>query len=253
MITASTHGAPNWVDLSTSNIDEATRFYRELLGWTIEKADTPTGDYFIGKIGDQQVGGMMAADPDWQRPPMWTVFFNVDDVDEVASAIEQAGGSILQKPFDIPEARIAVAADPTGAMFGLFGGPEIDGVWMTRDSGGVCWVETMTRDTAAAESFYATVFGWKAETQEMEGGSYTTFVLDGEMVAGMMAMPDEMDVSIPAHWGHYFTVLDCEDAAARVATLGGSVLKPMTQLEMGRFAVVADPQGAVFQIMDFVT
>ena len=251
MITASTHGAPNWVDLATTDIEGATRFYRELLGWRIEKSETPTGDYYMGFIAQQQVAGMMAS-PDVQMA-VWTVFFNVDDVDEMASAIEAAGGKIVQPPFDIPEARIAIAADPAGAMFGLFQGPLIEGTWFTREPGGVSWVETMNRDTAAAEAFYATIFGWKAETEAVEGRAYTTFTLDGEMVAGMLAMPDDMDASVPAHWGLYFNVLDCHDAASRIEQLGGRVLRPVEQLEMGRFTVVADPQGAVFQLMDYVT
>jgi len=253
LITANTHGAPNWVDLATSDIDAATRFYRDLFDWTIEKTTSPMGDYFIGKADDQQVGGMMEVDPGLaETPPMWTTFFNVDNVDDMAVKVEATGGSVLQDPFDIPEARIAIVADPTGAMFGLFGGPEIEGVWMTRQNGGVCWVETMTRDPAASESFYAAVFDWKAETQISEGMAYTTFLLDDEPVAGMMLMPDEVGPEVPAHWGIYFTVDDCAETVKLALELGGQVLRPTKAIEMGLFAVLADPQGAVFQVMDFV-
>ena len=63
MITANTHGAPNWVDLTTPDIEAATRFYRDLLGWSFEKEDTQYGDYLIGKVDGQQVGGVVEVDP----------------------------------------------------------------------------------------------------------------------------------------------------------------------------------------------
>ena len=252
MITASTHGAPNWVDLATRDIDGATSFYRELFGWSIEKTTSPLGDYYIGKTADRQVGGMMELGPDQaETPPMWTTFFNVDDVDDTVVRIEAAGGKVLQAPFDIPEARIAIVTDPTGAMFGLFAGPEIEGTWLSRKSGTVCWVETMNRDPATAESFYATVFDWKAETEATEGTAYTTFRLHDEPVAGMIMMPDEIGPEVPAHWGVYFTVDDCLEVEKKTVELGGQVIRPTMSIELGRFAVLADPQGAVFQVMDF--
>lgn len=252
MITANTRCAPNWVDLATSDIESAVAFYEALFGWITEQSSTPLGDYYMAKTDGHQVAGMMQSDPKSDMDESsWTVFFNVEDVDDMAAAIVAAGGAMLQAPFDIPEARIAVVADPLGAEFGLFAGPDIDGIWMSPRLGGVCWVETMNRDALAAESFYATVFGWKAETQSTDSIDYTVFMLDGDPVAGMIQMPDEMDASVPAHWGVYFTVPDCADVVERAVALGGSVLRPVTDTEMGPFAVLADPEGAVFEVMEF--
>jgi predicted enzyme related to lactoylglutathione lyase len=253
VITASTHGAPNWVDLATTDIDGAVHFYKSLLGWEVEKTASPMGDYYIGKVEGSQVAGMMAMSADqMEMPPMWTTFFNVDDVDEMVVKIEMAGGSVIQPAFDIPEARIAIVADPLGAMFGLFGGPEIEGTWLSRKSGAVCWVETMNRDTASAEAFYASIFDWKAETEIGKEMSYTTFHLEEEPIAGMLMMTDEIGPEVPAHWGLYFSVDVCKKAEEKTIELGGSVIRPTTEIpEMGSFAVLADPQGAVFQVMDF--
>ena len=252
MITASTHGAPNWVDLTTPDIDGAVRFYEQLLGWQVEKSATPKGDYYIGRVDGQQVGGMMAGEVGSATPPMWTVFFNVDGIDEMVTTIESAGGEILHPPFDIPDARVAVVTDSVGAMFAMFEGPEIEGQWFTQAPGGVCWVETMNRDTAGAETFYSAVFGWKAETDLAGERPYTTFSLEETPVAGMIMMPDDMDPEIPAHWGMYFTVSDCKVAQETALRLGGNVVRPAQYIpEMGHFAVIADPKGAVFQIMDF--
>jgi len=130
----------------------------------------------------------------------------------------------------------------------------IEGVWLSRRVGAVCWVETMTRDVAAAETSYGKVFGWSAVTEAIEDDrAYTTFFLDGEMAAGMLAIPDDLDAAIPSHWGVYFTVGDCAEAVERALALGGTVVRPPEKLDVGHFAVLADPSGAVFQIMDFTT
>lgn len=254
MIDASTHGAPNWVDLSTPDVEIAMRFYGELLGWTFERHATPMtpgGDYYIARAGDVEVGGMMTAGPDQQDRPMWTIFFNVTDVDETAATIHQVGGAVLEPPFDIPDARVAVVADPTGAMFALISGLKPSGAWLANTLGAVCWVELLTRDPAAAESFYATVLGWKADTQDHGGMRYTTFTLNGELVAGGMMMPDEVPPQAPAFWSVYFAVADCEAIAQRAAALGGTVLRPTADLgAAGKFAVISDPAGATFQLME---
>jgi uncharacterized protein len=254
VIDASTHGAPNWVDLSTPDVEAAMRFYRDLLGWTFERHETPMtpgGDYYIAKAGDAEVGGMMTAGPEQQDLPMWTVFFNVADVDETVGTIAQAGGAVLEPPFDIPDARIAVAADPTGGMFALSSGLQPSGAWLSNSPGAVCWIELLTRDPATAERFYAAVFGWKADTQDYEGTRYTMFTLDGELVAGGMLMPDEVPPeALAAFWSVYFAVPDCEAAEQRAAALGGTILRPTTEIGTGdKFAVVSDPTGATFQLM----
>jgi predicted enzyme related to lactoylglutathione lyase len=251
MITANTHGAPNWVDLATPDVEGATTFYSKLLDWEVEMSETPMGEYFIGKTSGRQVAGMMKAPPDTGDMAMWTVFINVEDLEETSQKVEAFGGTVVEPPFDIPEARIAVVADPTGAMFGLFSGPDIDGVWLTHDLGGVSWVETLTRDSAASEAFYTAVFDWKAETQDKGGSLYTVFTLDGDMVAGMMTMPESVPPEAPAHWSVYFTVADCENAVARAVDLGGNALMPTMNMDTGRFAVLSDPQGGVFQVMEY--
>lgn len=254
MISAGVNGAITWVDLSTPDVASAVKFYRELLGWTdVEESDTPTGRYYIGKVGERRVGGLMGHGPELVgSPAMWTTFIYVDDIEATLAKVADVGGTILEKPFDIPGgAQIAVVTDPTGAMFGLFAGPEIDGALYSQDPGRVCWVELLTRDPAAAKTFYAEVLGWKAETDDSGGAAYSLFTMDDEMVAGMMLMPEGVPAEAPAYWGVYFTVADCPGAVARASLLGGRVLAPTMAQEMGSFAVLADPQGGTFNIMEY--
>jgi predicted enzyme related to lactoylglutathione lyase len=114
--------------------------------------------------------------------------------------------------------------------------------------GSVCWTETMTRDTEAAATFYCEVFGWDTETDQ---GNYTTFLLNGEKVAGLLPIPDLVPAEAPAHWSVYFTVESCEVTERAAVDLGGSVLVETMPVEIGHFAVLEDPDGAPFDIMDF--
>ena len=252
MITADTNNAPDWVDLTTPDVESAVDFYSRLLDWEIEKTPTPMGDYYIAKQHGHQVAGLMAQSEELAgTPPMWTMYINVETVDETAAMVEPAGGRILSGPFDIPDGRVAVISDPTGAVFGIISTPlqHSDKWWFSVESGAVCWVELLTRDPARAEPFYQEVFGWKAETPDADGPAYTTFDLDGDQVAGMMSMPAEVPAGAPSQWMVYFAVEDCGAVEERVTELGGRVLRSTTEIQVGRFAVLEDPQSAAFQIM----
>ncbi len=252
MITAATHGAPHWADLATPRVAAAMDFYRRLFGWVVESSVTPMGEYFIGKVGGRQVVGMMAQGPGMVgMPAAWTTYVYVADVDATASRAADAGGSIAQAPFDIPDGRVAVLSDPAGADLGVVAGPAPDGGWLGREHGRVCWVELLTRDPAAAEGFYGAVFGWKAETRQSGTTPYTTFSVEDGDVGGMRMMSDTLPADVPSHWSPYFAVDDCPLAVRRAADLGGRVLMPVTDIDIGRLAVLADPDGASFDVLEF--
>lgn len=252
MVDAFTHGSLNWVDLSTPDVDAAAHFYHGVFGWTIERSPTPRGEYVVAKVGDTEVAGMMApAEEHGDQPAVWTTFFFVDDIDATAAVATAAGGSVLTAPFAIaPDARVAVVADPTGAMLGLITGPKQQGTYLSNTPGSVCWIEVLTRDPAGAEAFYTEVFGWRADTRRTDGPAYTMFILGDEAVAGLMMMPDEVPAQAPAHWAVYFATADCAATESAVIRLGGRSLHATTTIAGGRFAVMADPQGATFQALE---
>jgi len=108
------------------------------------------------------------------------------------------------------------------------------------------WFELMTTDVRAAASFYSEVVGWKAEDSGMPGMAYTLLKVGDAQVAGMMETPAELKaMGVPPAWSGYVAVEDVDAAEAKAARLGGKVLRPASDIpEVGRFAVVADPQGA---------
>lgn len=235
-----------WVDLTAPDPGRASRFYAQLFGWTLSSEATDMGTYTIGSVADGPAAGMMAPSPEEVgAPPAWTVMFAVDDIDDAYQRGLAAGATGLQPPMAIPGGdRIAVLADPAGAVFGLMrtAGPPL--VWGAL--GAVCWVETASRDRDGSRQFYEELFGWSAS--EGEGG-YWLFERDGEEVAGLMDVPPGVPDEVPSYWLVYFAVDDVDTAVARASELGGSVAAPAMEVGDMRFAVLEDTEGAVFAVL----
>ena len=187
---------------------------------------------------------------------MWNSYVNVDSVDDTIAKVTAAGGNVLMPAMDVMDSgRMAFVADPAGAAIGLWQPGIHTGAELVNEHGTFTWNELITDDTSAAGAFYAAVFGWTSETTEMPNGLYTSFWADGNVkgnaAAGMMAKTEEMG-SFPNYWGVYFAVDDVEATLALVKDNGGQVLMPpMDAPEVGRFAVVQDPQGATSTVMAY--
>jgi predicted enzyme related to lactoylglutathione lyase len=103
---------------------------------------------------------------------------------------------------------------------------------------------------AKAKEFYTKVFPWGAKSNAMgEGGEYTEFQVNGRSIAGGMPMGPEMPANVPPHWLVYFTVANTDDTVKRAQELGGTVMAPATDIPQGRFAVLVDPFGAAFGVI----
>ncbi|MDX6535093.1 MAG: uncharacterized protein QOF68_2837, partial [Gaiellales bacterium] len=172
------------------------------------------------------------------------------DVDDTAARISAAGGTVIMEPFDVFDSgRMTFAADPAGAMFGVWQAGTHIGAQLRGEPGTINWAEVQTRDRAAAQPFYEQVFGYETDTMPMPGGDYVLFKVGGRPVAGMIEIRPEWG-DVPSNWSVVFEVEDCDAAAAKVQELSGSVINEPRDIEgVGRFAVVADPWGAVFQII----
>ena len=110
-------------------------------------------------------------------------------------------------------------------------------------------LELGTRDPEGAKAFYKGLFGWGLkEPTDPAGMPYTEIERGGQPMGGILTMGPEMS-HVPSNWSPYFMVADCDASAAKAKALGGRVLVgPMEIAKVGRFAVVSDPQGAVFQM-----
>ena len=242
------HGVPSWVDLNTSDIDKARDFYGKLFGWKIDVGPPEAGGYSIASLRDKPVAGLS---PQQQPGPcFWTTYVNVDDADLVVKNAKESGATIFMEPFDVMDVgRMALFADPQGAVIAVWQPRAHKGAGIVNEPNTYSWSELLTTDVEASKRFYNDVFGWDAKTSGEGAGAYTEWKVGDRSVGGMMQKPAEMPAEVPCHWAVYFTVTDAAATVAQIEKLGGSVVMPPRDIEPGIFAVVADPQGAVFQVI----
>ena len=246
-------GIPSWVDVMVPNRDEGKAFYGALFGWTFEDSVDPESGAVIYTncfSNGHMVCGLMEMNPQMgAMPPVWGTYVATADAEETAQRVTEAGGTVMIPPMDVMDVgRMAVFADPTGAVLGLWQAKTHKGAELVNEPYGFCWNELDTRDTAAASAFYEAVFGWK--TEAMEGPmDYFELKLDGDTIGGMMPMPEGMPAAVPSFWLTYFAVEDCDATVAQITELGGGLAMGPMDIPAGRFAVVHDPAGATFAVM----
>ena len=243
-------GTPSWADLASPDPESSRAFYGALFGWTGEPSPEPEAmGYTVMMLGDAAVAGLAPAFGD--MPTVWSTYVTVADADAALEAASAAGGRVLMGAMSVLDVgRMAVIADPTGAALSLWQPGAHIGAEVMMEPNAMCWHELNTRDPESATAFFGTLFGWEARPVGAPGMDYTELRLGETGVAGMITMDDNWPAEMPPHWMVYFAVADCDDAATRVTDLGGEVHVPPTDIPgVGRFAVVADPHGAVFSIM----
>jgi uncharacterized protein len=247
-ISAYRDGVPSWVDLASPDLEASKAFYGALFGWEAGRPVPEAGGYTLFALHGKQVAGMGPVMSEGQ-PPAWTTYVNVTDADGTAKKAADAGGTVLAGPMDVmDQGRLAIFADPAGAVLGLWQARVHTGAQLVNEPGTYCWSELATRDIEGSKAFYSSVFGWgvQSEPGPME---YTEFKVDGDSIAGMLPMGDMMPAEMPPHWGVYFAVSDCDAAVATATRLGASVMAPAMDVPVGRFAVLTDPQGAAFSVI----
>lgn len=242
-----------WADLATNDTESAKSFYTGLFGW--ESVDMPTDvgvPYTMLMKDGKQVCALYPMGPDQGgAPPHWCSYVAVDDADASAAAISSQGGSVLMPAMDVMDVgRMLMLQDPTGAVLGLWQPKRHFGAELWNESGSICWNELLTHDPARAERFFGDLFGWTTKTSEsvMEG-KYHILINAGEQVGGMLRIQPEWG-EMPSNWTVYFGVDDCDGTVAEAESRGGKLLFPAMEIEnVGRFAYLQDPQGAVFAVI----
>jgi predicted enzyme related to lactoylglutathione lyase len=246
-------GTPCWVDLGSPDLDASVEFYAALFGWEVPASENveQTGGYRRATKGGADVVGMMPLMQESQ-PPAWTTYISVADASSTATAVREAGGTTIAEPMDVMGlGTMAVFADPTGAVFGIWQPGTFPGAGLVNEPGALSWNELNTRDTEAAKAFYGAVFGWAFEDNDMgEAGTYTTISLGENMVGGILDMTERgVPEQVPAHWQAYFAVEDTDAAVGQVKQSGGSVMVEPMEVPAGRFSILLDPHGASFAVI----
>jgi predicted enzyme related to lactoylglutathione lyase len=232
-----------WHEQVSDDPVQAQRFYTELFGWGTETMSAAGMDYTMIASGGQTHGGFGRA-LEGAPPPHWLSHVRVESVDETVEKAEQAGGRLAAGPFEMDEVgRMAVIADPFGAYVSVY---QPHGQGMAPE-GLFVWDELATGDVDGAQRFYEQVFGWTTSDMGDEYGGYRIFNRGETGVAGLMALPDP---SVPVRWQPYVYVEDPDATVAKARELGAQVpLEPMDVPNVGRLAVIVDPQGAALGII----
>jgi len=240
----------SWVDLATTDSNAAKSFYTGLFGWTFD--DQPAGPdqvYTMLLADGKEIGALFQRDPSMPGPPAWNSYVMVENVDETIAENEKLGGTLFMGPHDVMDkGRMAILADPGGAVFCIWQAGSHHGMARKGEPGAACWFELMTKDVAQAGSYYGNLFGWDRETHQMPM-TYTVFKAGDREIAGMMSM-DHIPAEVPPHWLIYFSVTDTDAIVASAKALGAGVMaEPMDIEGVGRLAVLTDPQGAFFAVI----
>ena len=230
-----------WVDLGTDDAPGAKAFYGGLFGWEFD--DLPAGEkgtYSICRLRGRAVAGLY----DRAEPAGWGSYIKVTDVDRATARARELGAEVLVEPFGTPGGgRVATVRDPAGAAVSLSQPGEHFGAQLVNEDGAWTWNELVSADLAAGRDFYGRLLGWSRE--DAPGPiARTTFTLGRLLIGGGHAPVPQEDPT--PRWSISFWVADADQAAARAQELGGTVLLPPMDIPVGRFAIVADPQGAVF-------
>ncbi|MBB3019449.1 hypothetical protein FHR70_002514 [Microvirga lupini] len=250
---ANQHGDFIWYELLTNDADSAARFYGAVIGWQNREMEGAENGYRLFATGSTEIAGFMPipAEAEGMRPG-WLGYVGVDNVDEAAADIVQAGGAQHMLPTDIPGVgRFALLADPQGVPFYVIrGASEETSTSFSPNGIGHCnWNELATSDPQAALTFYRARFGWeKGDAMPMgEMGDYQFIDHGGRTIGAVMrAMPE----GPPPRWTFYFGVEDIDIAAQAVSGHGGTIHYGPAEVPGGVFIIVAnDPQGALFGLV----
>jgi predicted enzyme related to lactoylglutathione lyase len=243
-------GTFSWVDLATTDAAAAKAFYSGMFGWEMEDTDAGGAVYSLCRLDGDAVAGLYAMSEEMRStvaPPNWLSYVTVADADAAVARVKELGGSAIDDAFDVMDVgRMAVLADPQGAVFAVWEPRSRIGAERVNDLGCLTINELTTTDLDAARAFYGDLFGWATEDVDTgPGGPVIVSVTnDGVLNASMSsAQPGESP-----HWRPYFTVESVETGADRVRELGGATLFGPIPLPEGGIAVARDPQGAVFAL-----
>ncbi len=241
MATVSTKSAVvGWHELIAPDVEPAKAFYTGLLGWTFSVWRPGTADYPMVHVGGRDHGGFFARAG---AAPHWLVYVEVEDVDAVVAKVPALGGRVFHEPEEIEDVgRYAVIADATNAVLAVIT-PSEPAMPPAKDV--FCWDELATTDVVAAKHFYGELFGWTVG-EAMPG--YWVFRQGEQDVAGLLVKP----AAAPAPaWLTYLRVDDADAIVRRGLELGATVaMEPLQVAGVGRYAVLVDPVGAAFGIVD---
>ncbi len=243
-----------WVELLTLDVGTAAEFYGKVFGWTFQtfgpKDDLKT--YTLVLSGETPIGGMvyvLPKQPEKYPTSRWVGFISVDDVAATSALVEKQGGKVLVSPRQVGDRGTeALLMDPEGGMFGIIrsatGDPEDylagDDQWL--------WAELWAGDAAKMAAFYQGIGPYELHDGAAKGeGAGFQLWSGGFARAGILPKSG----SVPTTWLPYVRVKNVADTVARASAAGGKIYTPPTRMHGTSMAVIVDPTGAPFAVVEW--
>ncbi|BCK87540.1 putative glyoxylase CFP32 [Sideroxyarcus emersonii] len=242
-----------WADLVTPDLVAAKRFYGGLFGWTFRDIHGRNTEYAVALLDGAPVGGLVQRALRPHRHPAWLTFIAVKDIVAAERSVLTHGGKEISQPrMYLQRGKQAVFADPQGAVFGALQSSSGDPADVQALPGEWIWSSLVTSDPREAAAFYQAILGYEIfDFPSDDGLEHLFLATDNYARASSNTLPPGANTS-PPHWLNFIRVSNAAEAAAKVRTLGGQVLvAPHPDRHGGMVAVVADPAGATFGLLEW--
>lgn len=244
-----------WAEMATTDQSAAKSFYGSLFGWNSNDQSMAPGDvYTMFELESRPAAAaytLRAEERSQGVPPHWALYVAVDSADATAERSRQLGGKVLAGPFDVFDVgRMAVIQDPTGAIVSVWQPQKHSGAGIIHVHGTLSWADLITREPDRAARFYSGLFNWAITPEQNDPSGYLHIAAGGHSIGGI-PQAKERNPQIPPHWLIYFHVTNCDESLAKAKQLGAASMGPAITMEgVGRWAVLTDPQGAMFAIFE---
>ena len=234
-----------FAELNTHDVAQAQRFYASVFDWKTEPL-VEDGGYLAFQQNGRDVAGLRHG----KGPTRWIPYLCVESADQTTIRARDLRASVIAPPFDLDGlARKAVVHDPAGGVVGLWEPRGHRGAAILDAPGSLWWAELVARDFQGAEDFYGGRLDWKAVDTLRYGIRYSVFKRGEDAVAGLLPIGADWGPVSP-YWQVLFAVEACDAAVDRAKAAGGSlVFGPNDIPNAGRAAIISDPAGAIFVVM----
>lgn len=238
-----------WASIVSTDLNLTENFLSAIFGWnTVSVPAEGGGKYTLFQLKGKDIAGGIQRPPEMgEIPSHWQSYVSVDHLEATLSKAQELGAIVMMPPVDSVYGRTASIVDPTGALLNFWQAKEKIGAEMVNDTGAMVWNELHTNDRDAAVAFYRDLFGW--ELNYNPENQYTDILNKGRRNGGILQIPPEWR-KMPSNWAVYFTVQNIDSSLAKVKSHGGQVIGKPKEIPLGRFALIQEPAGAHFLIME---
>ncbi|GAA1407117.1 hypothetical protein AUR04nite_04130 [Glutamicibacter uratoxydans] len=239
---------PCWVDLLTSDVERAIEFYGALFGW--EPSEKSRNSAVVEmRLDGKPVTGLLHNDQVHQLADVWTTYLNVADIHAAVFSVQMHGGVVYLEPTVTEhDGTVAVVGDPSGVGVGLWQSIHPILTTATGRPGTRIWNELHTTSFAAATRFYRAALAWELyPISDTDQFRYQSFRQGADAKAGIFDISGQNDPE--PGWRTYFAVANADATVELAVKLGAQIVRAASDSPFGRMAVIKDPTGAEFSIM----